>query len=83
MSATNRAARLEVPPAAAPDRPQPQILRVERLRTRRRWTADKWLLVAMLACSCLFAFALATYVLRPAMDSVAGTSDETWSAGGP
>jgi len=74
---------LEVPPAAEPTWESPRALQADRAKSRRHQTADGWLIAVMVACSCLFAIAVAAYILHPAQTTVSAASTDNWSAGGP
>jgi hypothetical protein len=50
---------------------------------RPRRAADRWLLVVLIALTCVFAAALMRYVFLPAATGVATSSATSWSSSAP
>jgi hypothetical protein len=63
--------------------PRLSLVPEQKSRAARRRIADSLLLIGTILCLCVFAATFLTYVLDPAVSTLAGSSAEAWTQSSP
>jgi hypothetical protein len=72
---------IEVEPVASPAPARP--LEIETEEVARPRGGAHWPVVAIAVVVCVFAVAMTTWVLQPALSQLSASSDSSWNAEGP
>ena len=84
MNPTTRSTRFHIQPPGKPTRDLFRVIEGGPSQPRQRPRAgDNLLFGILIACSCVFAGALAVFALYPAVTSFAQPSAQPWGDGGP
>ena len=84
MSQTTRDARTEELPLSQAATNVSTVLQADPIEAEHgKSTKDRILVAIMIICICVFVGALATFVLYPALTTLAGSPASTWTGQGP